>query len=293
MEMLFENVFVIGTGLIGTSLGLSMKDTGEVGKVKGYDSNTQHVMKALEIGGIDDVGQLQDVGTCDLAVLAVPVESAKSVLEKILPFLKDGTTVTDVGSTKREMMKTFDMLYRKLCQTRKFEKDINFIGGHPMAGSEKSGPDGARGDLFKGKTYVLVRDKNCSDDAFEKFKALVLKFGALPMEMEAETHDLIVSATSHLPQVVSYLLVQTLMDYAKTDDSYLKLVGSGFRDTTRLASSAPAMWIDIFKQNRDNIMDVLTHFQTQIEWFKGMLEAGRYEELSEKLEKIVMFKEHL
>ncbi|HPZ17094.1 MAG TPA: prephenate dehydrogenase/arogenate dehydrogenase family protein [Fervidobacterium sp.] len=293
MEMLFENVFVIGTGLIGTSLGLSMKDTGEVGKVKGYDSNTQHVMKALEIGGIDDVGQLQDVGTCDLAVLAVPVESAKSVLEKILPFLKDGTTVTDVGSTKREIMKTFDTLHRKLCQTRKFEKDINFIGGHPMAGSEKSGPDGATRDLFVGKTYVLVRDKNCSDDAFEKFKALVLKLGALPMEMEAETHDLIVSATSHLPQVVSYMLVQTLMDYAKTDDSYLKLVGSGFRDTTRLASSAPAMWIDIFKQNGDNIMDVLTHFQTQIEWFKGMLEAGRYEELSEKLEKIVMFKEHL
>lgn len=291
--MLFENVFVIGTGLMGTSLALAMKDTGEVGKVKGYDSNTRHVAKALEIGGIDDVGQLQDVGTCDLAVLAVPVESAKSVLEKILPFLKDGTTVTDVGSTKREMMKTFDMLYRKLCQTRRFEKDINFIGGHPMAGSEKSGPDGARRDLFVGKTYVLVRDKNCSDDAFEKFKALVLKLGALPMEIEAETHDLIVSATSHLPQVVSYVLVQTLMDYAKTDSRYLKLVGSGFRDTTRLASSAPAMWIDIFKQNGDNIVDVLSHFQTQIEWFKGMIEAGRYEELSEKIEKIVAFKEKL
>jgi len=288
MEMLFENVFIIGTGLMGTSLALAMKSSGEIGEIQGYDANSEHVVKALELGGIDRIGQLKDVDGCDLVVLAIPVEGAKDVLGRILPFLKEGTVVTDVGSTKREIIKAFETLHR--CMK---DKDVNFIGGHPMAGSEKSGPDGAIQDLFKGKTYVLVRTSSCSDEMFEKFRALVVKMDALPVEMDAELHDRIVSVTSHLPQVISYVLVQTLIDYAHEDERYVNLVGSGFRDTTRLATSAPAVWIDIFKQNKDNITDALNHFQAQIEWFKGMIETERYEELHESVTKIVSFKERL
>jgi len=286
--MLFENVFIIGTGLMGTSLALAMKSSGEIGEIQGYDANSEHVIKALELGGIDKIGQLKDIDACDLVVLAVPVEGAKGVLERIFPSLKDGTVVTDVGSTKREIINTFEDLHR--CMK---DKDVNFIGGHPMAGSEKSGPDGAIQDLFKDKTYVLVRTSSCSDEMFEKFRALVTKMDASPVEMDAELHDRIVSVTSHLPQVISYVLVQTLMDYARKDERYVKLVGSGFRDTTRLATSAPAVWIDIFKQNRDNLTDVLNHFEAQIEWFKGMIEMERYEELSESITKVVSFKEKL
>ncbi|HOA17277.1 MAG TPA: prephenate dehydrogenase/arogenate dehydrogenase family protein [Fervidobacterium sp.] len=288
MEMLFENVFIIGTGLIGTSLALAMKSSGEIREIQGYDVNSEHVVKALELGGIDRIGQLKDIDACDLVVLAVPVEGAKDVLGRIFPFLKEGTVVTDVGSTKREIIKAFESLHR--CMK---DKNVNFIGGHPMAGSEKSGPDGAIQNLFKGKTYVLVRTPSCNDEMFEKFRVLVTKMDASPIEMDAELHDRIVSVTSHLPQVVSYILVQTLIDYAREDERYVSLVGSGFRDTTRLATSIPAVWIDIFKQNKDNLTDVLNHFQAQIEWFKGMIETERYEELNESVTKIVSFKEKL
>jgi len=279
--MPFKNVLLIGCGLIGCSLTLALKETKEVKLIHGYDLNDKNLEDALEIGAIDKKTNLDDVSPYDLIILATPVEEVIHSLNNIIPRLTKDTLITDVGSTKFEIIKTVES----------FENpNVNFIGGHPMAGSEKSGPVYAQKDLFEGKPYILIKSKCCSSNYFENFKNLIEKIGTHIIEMDAKTHDEIVSVTSHLPQVVAFYLVKTLQTFQENNPDYIKLIGSGFKDTTRIAKSDPNMWLSIFKLNKDNIINALDKFEEEIEEFKIKLENDLYNELLIELENISKFR---
>ncbi|WP_158245362.1 prephenate dehydrogenase/arogenate dehydrogenase family protein [Petrotoga sp. 9PWA.NaAc.5.4] len=281
--MNFEKLMIIGTGLIGTSLALAFKETNSIRKISGYDVNKTNSQDALKLGSIDEIENLQDgIPTADIIIFATPVESIKDILTNTIELIKPGTIVSDVGSTKYQIVKIFDSFV---------DKNINFIGGHPMAGTENSGPLFARKDLFKNKPYVLVKTKKCSNEAFEKFRCLINKIEANPVIMEAQKHDKIVAVTSHLPQIVSFYLAKTLLK--EKDEDFLKLVGSGFKDTTRLAKSDPTIWIDIFKQNKENILNSVEIFESQIQNFKNNLNENKYKEIVEELKQVREFRNKL
>jgi len=278
--MLFDTAIIIGTGLIGTSLALAFKETKEVRNIIGYDIDNNSLKEALKLGAIDEPAKISDISKADLIIFATPVESIKRILRDTINLIKENTVVTDVGSTKYEIMQLFDSFKNKR---------INFIGGHPLAGSERSGPSNAKADLFKNKKYVLIKSANCDQIYFNRFERLISKIGAIPIIIDAETHDEILSTTSHLPQVVSYYLVKTLIDLKEDNENYLKLVGTGFKDTTRLSKSDPQMWIDIFKQNKENILDAIENFEKELNAFKKNLIEDKYNEIKDDLSKISKF----
>lgn len=278
--MLFDTAMFVGTGLIGASLALAFKETKEINRIIGYDIDNNSLKTALKLGAIDKPGKISDISKADLVIFATPVESTKRILLDTINLVKENTVVTDVGSTKYKIMQLFDSFNNK---------KINFIGGHPLAGSEKSGPSNAKADLFRDKLYILVKSVNCQQTYFDKFERLISKIEAIPMILDAETHDKILSTTSHLPQVISYYLVKTLMDLKEDDENYLKLVGTGFKDTTRLSKSDPQMWIDIFKQNKENILRAIENFEKELTAFKKNLIEDKYKEIKDDLIKISKF----
>jgi len=278
--MLFDTAMFVGTGLIGTSLALAFKETKEINHIIGYDIDNNSLKTALKLGAIDKPGKISDISKADLVIFATPVESTKRILLDTINLVKEDTVVTDVGSTKYKIVQLFDSFNNK---------NINFIGGHPLAGSEKSGPSNAKADLFRDKLYILVKSVNCQQTYFDKFERLISKIEAIPMILDAETHDKILSTTSHLPQVISYYLVKTLMDLKEDDENYLKLVGTGFKDTTRLSKSDPQMWIDIFKQNKENILCSIENFEKELNEFKKNLIEDKYNEIKDDLIKISTF----
>jgi len=278
--MLFDTAIIVGTGLIGTSLALAFKDTKEIRTIIGYDIDNNSLKEALKLGAIDEPAKILDISKADLIIFATPVESIKRILRDTISLVKENTVVTDVGSTKYEIMQLFDSFKNKR---------INFIGGHPLAGSERSGPLNAKADLFKDKQYILIKSVNCDQIYFNRFERLISKIGAIPIIIDAETHDEILSTTSHLPQVISYYLVKTLMDLKEDNENYLKLVGNGFKDTTRLSKSDPQMWIDIFKQNKENILRTIENFEKELNAFKENLIEDKYNEIKDDLIKISKF----
>jgi prephenate dehydrogenase len=278
--MLFDTAIIIGTGLIGTSLALAFKETKEVRNIIGYDIDNNSLKEALKLGAIDEPAKISDISKADLIIFATPVESTKSILHDTISLVKENTVVTDVGSTKYKITQLFDSFKNKR---------VNFIGGHPLAGSEKSGPLNAKADLFKGKKYILIKSPNCDQVYFNKFERLITKIGAIPIIIDAETHDEILSTTSHLPQIISYYLVKTLMNLKEDNENYLKLVGTGFKDTTRLSKSDPQMWIDIFKQNKENILRAIENFEKELNAFKKNLIEDKYKEIKDDLIKISKF----
>lgn len=278
--MLFDTAMIIGTGLIGTSLALAFKETKEISNIIGYDIDNNNLKVALNLGVIDEPAKISDISKADLIIFATPVESINIILRDTIDLIKEDTVVTDVGSTKLKIMRLFDSFKNK---------KINFIGGHPLAGSERSGPLNAKSDLFKDKLYILVKSVNCDQIYFNKFERLISKIGVIPIKLDAETHDEILSVTSHLPQVISYYLVKTLMDLKEDNENYLKLVGTGFKDTTRLSKSDPQMWIDIFKQNKENILTAIENFEKELNTFKKNLIEDKYSEIKDDLIKISTF----
>lgn len=278
--MLFDTAIIVGTGLVGTSLALAFKETKEVKNIIGYDIDSNSLKEALKLGAIDEPAKISEISKADLIIFATPVESIKSILHDTISLVKENTVVTDVGSTKYEIMQLFDTFKNKR---------VNFIGGHPLAGSEKSGPLNAKANLFKGKKYVLIKSANCDQIYFNKFERLITKIGAIPIIIDAKTHDEILSTTSHLPQIIAYYLVKTLMNLKEDNENYLKLVGSGFKDTTRLSKSDPQMWIDIFKQNKENILDSIENFEKELNAFKKNLIEDKYNEIKDDMIKISKF----
>ena len=234
---------IIGVGLIGGSLGLCLKDKlGDKIFITGLCRTEKSMQAAMELGAVDlATSDLEKViGDADIIFLSPPVLQIVPMVKKILPYLKDGAIITDAGSTKKFI---YDELKKIL------PPNIYYIAGHPMTGREKSGVTAANKDLFKNKAYVIVEDTGAPIEAHEKLMSLLRLTDANFTSLDIAKHDRCASIISHVPHVTAAALV-TLLNRAGDDlDSCLKLIGGGFKDTTRIASSNADMWADICMTN--------------------------------------------
>lgn len=267
-------VTVIGTGLIGGSLALVLKDKGLTSGVIGIDNNKEHQKKALQLGIIDEVLPLKEaIAKSKLIVLAVPVDA----LNKILPFVLDNVedqVVMDMGSIKEIVI--------ALAASHHNRK--RFVATHPMWGTEYSGPEAAVRTAFANKAAVICDAENSDVDALDLVKNLYAAIGMHLIYMDAKAHDLHAAYISHISHITSFALANTVLEKEKEEDAIFELASAGFESTVRLAKSNAATWVPIFRQNRENVLDVLNEHISQLRKFKSCLEKENYEYLNELIE---------
>ncbi|MFA7467701.1 MAG: prephenate dehydrogenase [Desulfotomaculaceae bacterium] len=267
---------IIGLGLIGGSLGLALNERQLAKHIYGVDTNRENLEMALSAEAVHEAVDLREaVSDVELVILAVPVGAVPSLLRNINGWLKPGTVVTDVGSTKQAIVDEAKSVLRP---------DIHFVGGHPMAGSETSGVAGADSYLFENAFYLLTPTPDTNHAAMDLVRGMVKGIGALVMEIPPDEHDLITAAISHLPHFVAAALVNAVTNMP-VGDRALALSAGGFRDTTRIAAGSPQMWRDIFITNRDRVLESLSFFRAAVEELEEAIRAGKgaqiYHTLSE------------
>ncbi|KJL02653.1 MULTISPECIES: prephenate dehydrogenase [Priestia] len=265
-------VLLIGVGLIGGSVALAMKKHRHV-TVVGADINTNEVQVANQLGIVDYVAEdiKTEAAQADYIVLATPVEYTTAWIHDLSTWkLKETVIVTDVGSTKGEIMKAAQALNKKR---------ISFIGGHPMAGSHTSGAVNARADLFCSARYILTPFENEQKEKIDALMHLLEPTGAQFVPLDAATHDQITGVVSHLPHVIATSLVRQVKGYSANNQLVTEMAAGGFRDITRIASSNPHMWRDILKQNRSMLLTLLDDWMKEMEQVKLLVEKGDGHEL--------------
>lgn len=267
-------VTIIGVGLIGGSMGLALKEKGLATKIIGVDDNPVHAQQALERGLIDEWNDLDTaVRNANLVVLAIPVNGVEELLPGVLD-LVDRQVVMDVGSIKSRILEII----------KDHPKKGRFVATHPMWGTEYSGPQAAVRGAFEGKATVICNREGSDADAVESVESAyrVLKMNVV--YMDAEAHDLHVAYVSHISHITSFALANTVLEKEKEEDAIFSLASGGFESTVRLAKSNPSMWIPIFMQNRENVLDVLDEHISQLRKFKACLEKENYDYLKQLIE---------
>lgn len=267
-------VAVVGIGLIGGSMALTLKEKGFADWIIGVDTNPEHQQKALELKLVDEILPLNDaVAKSDLVILAIPVNAA----EKILPGILDQTdkqVLMDVGSTKEGLLQSIHA----------HPKRARFVATHPMWGTEYSGPEAAVRGAFKDKATVICNKEENDADALALVEQLYRTLGMHLVYMNAKDHDLHVAYVSHISHITSFALANTVLEKEKEEDTIFELASGGFESTVRLAKSNSAMWVPILMQNRENVLDVLNEHISQLRKFKSCLEKENYEYLKELIE---------
>jgi prephenate dehydrogenase/3-phosphoshikimate 1-carboxyvinyltransferase len=262
----FKRLAVIGLGLIGGSLALAARRAGWVEEVVGCARHQETLDKGLALGVIDKgcLSPADAVKGADLVFLSVPVGAMAGVMKAIRPHLGVGAIVTDGGSVKAPIWRA----------ARDFLPDISrFVPGHPVAGREKSGIDAASADLYQRHRVILTPAAETSVDALARIKALWQGVGAEVEAMEMDEHDRVLAETSHLPHLLAFSLVDTLSRQGDSHDIF-RFAAGGFRDFTRIASSDPTMWHDIFCQNDEAVLAALTLFEEGLKRFRRAIETG-------------------
>ena len=267
-------ITIIGTGLIGGSMALALKDLGITEKVIGVDTNKEHIIKALELGIIDESADMVEaVKQSDLVIVAIPVQSA----EELLPLIMDHVNtqvVMDVSSTKEPILNAI----------KHHPKRSRFVGTHPMWGTEYSGPEAAVRDAFTGKVTVISGKNESDKDAVEMVEGIYHKLGMRIIYMDPSAHDIHAAYVSHISHITSFALANTVLEKEKEESAIFDMASTGFESTVRLAKSNPAMWVQIFMQNRENILDVLNEHISQLRKFKSCLEKENEEYLTELID---------
>ena len=267
---IYNTVAIIGGGLIGSSLLLSIKENSLCKTIKIYDSNIDVREKLKKIIEPDNIftNIEETVKDCDLVVLCIPVGSMKETSKKISKILKVGCVLTDTGSTKSSVI---DDIKSHLSE------NIFFIPSHPLAGTENSGPEAGFAKLFKGKYWVIVPYCPIPIEIMEDFRKFLSGTGAIVETMKPDYHDKILAITSHLPHLIAYTIVGTATDLEdQTKHDVVRFSATGFRDFTRIASSDPIMWRDVFLNNKEAVLEMLqrfsedlTYLQRAIRWSEG------------------------
>ncbi|AQS58589.1 prephenate dehydrogenase [Desulforamulus ferrireducens] len=261
--MLFKKVVIAGVGLIGGSLGLALCKRNIVPQVVGVDPDQDNLELAVQLGAVHQGATLAEALTgADLFIIATPIGVSLGVLEMALPYLQQGTIVTDVGSVKGRLVERAEAM---------LPAGIHFIGGHPMAGLEVAGVSGAREDLFEGACYLLTPTEKTEPAALIRLRGLIECLGATPMELDYREHDEAVAVISHLPHLLSAALVNTV-SYDAKEQLLLTLAAGGFRDTTRIAASNPLMWRDILLTNRSMVLAAINKFRVQLDKIEQSIE---------------------
>ena len=278
---LFNTIAIVGMGLIGGSVGLAVKKRNLTNKIIGISRSETSLQKALKRGAIDEIAlDKSKVKAADFVILATPVGKIVPLIKELLPYLKKGTIITDVGSTKKEIMD----------EIRTFLPDsINFIGGHPLTGSEKNGVEFADADLFEKSICFLVPYNNSKgiEKSLGKLKGFWKAVGACPVVISAEEHDFIVAGISHLPHIVAVALVNSISDVDWKGKKLTEFAGQGWRDTTRISGGLPEIWIDILSSNRDKLLMFMEKFDKEWKRIKKSLEEMKFKNLNAILEQAV------
>lgn len=267
-------VTIVGTGLIGGSFAFALRDKRLVKQLIGVDKNQQHQKRALELGIVDEILPLEEaIEKSDFIVLAVPVDALQKLLPAVLDKV-DKQVVIDMGSTKSNVIEA----------VAHHPKRSRFVATHPMWGTEFNGPEAAVKDAFINKATVICDKENSDEDAVELVESIYKAIGMHLMYMDAISHDLHAAYVSHISHITSFALANTVLEKEKEEDAIFELASGGFESTVRLAKSNPAMWVPIFKQNRENVLDVLNEHISQLRKFKSCLEKENYEYLQELIE---------
>lgn len=269
-----RRVAVLGMGLIGGSLSLALKERGTAEEVAAYDRDPDVLARAQAAGAIDITASTpgEAVEGAGLVVLATPVDVMPATLEKIAPLVAPDAVVTDVGSAKAGVVEAG----RSLLKDR-------FVGGHPMAGSERHGFEAADAALFDDRWWILTPASDTSSRAFETVRAMVTAVGARPVAVTPEVHDGLVARLSHVPQLAASALVASAAAGDEAEELF-KLAAGGFRDATRIAASDPDLWVAILRSNRAAVLDGLTQLQDRLAHAARLIEQDGWGELREFLD---------
>lgn len=261
-----KSICIVGLGLMGASLALAVR--GKYGRITAVTRRQETADEALQRNIVDAAStDFNTIHEADIVVLAAPVRTIIQQLYQVSDSFEESDTsliITDLGSTKTEIVKTMDAL----------PANLRAVGSHPMCGKEVTGLDAADATLYQNKTWVLTRTQRTDDDAFEKIKALAENAGANTLELDAQRHDRLVAWISHLPYAVSAALMSTVDAASVNDDAVYRVAASGFRDTTRIAGSEVNMMLDILLTNRDAVLNSVRDFQFTLDQFTAMLERN-------------------
>ncbi len=266
--MIYDRVALLGLGLIASSMGHAMKAAGLAGEITGYARSAETRDIAREVGFCDRVcDRIADaVADADLVVLAVPVGAMGDVAAAMAPYLKPGATVTDVGSVKQAVVEAV---------SPHLPDGVHFIPGHPLAGTEESGPRSGFATLFRNRWCLLIDAEGTDPEAMARLRALWEGMGANVDVMDAAHHDVVLAVVSHTPHLIAYTMVGVAEHVRRVSDSeIIKYSASGFRDFTRIAASDPTMWRDVFLTNKDAVLDILGRFSEELFVLQRAIRTG-------------------
>lgn len=255
-------ITIIGPGLIGGSLAMGLRENGFASRLIGVDNKPENAQKALELGLVDEVLPLQEaVAASRMIVVATPVDSLTALIPQVLDLVDAQKVVLDVGSTKIPVLEAVEHHPNR----------ARFVATHPMAGTEYSGPGAAIRGLFEGKCCVFSDVEKSDAEAVYLCRSMYESLGMHINFLEGAAHDLHVAYVSHISHIASFALALTVLEKEKNEDRIFELASGGFNSTVRLAKSSPATWVPIFRQNRDNVLDVLDEFINTISRFRTLL----------------------
>lgn len=273
MSVIFDRVALIGLGLIAGSMSLAMRRAGVAGEIVGTARSDETRRIAEEIGLVDRVvaSSAEAAEGADLIVLAVPVGAMADIAAEIAPHLKPGALVIDVGSVKRSV---FDSVIPAL------PEGVHFIGTHPMAGTEHSGPRSGFAELFDNRWCLVVPPEDAPAELVEKLERFWRSLGSNTERMDPDHHDLVCAVVSHTPHLIAYTMVGVADDLRRvTDSEVIKFSAAGFRDFTRIAASDPTMWRDVFLTNKDATLEILGRFTEELFALQRAIRTGDGEQL--------------
>jgi prephenate dehydrogenase len=274
-NLMFNNVTIIGVGLISGSFALALKQKGFAKNIIGVSKTQASIDKALSLGIINEALPLKEaVEKSDFIYIAIPVDATIPMLLKVMDLITTQQIVADAGSTKLSMCKAVE--------NHPMRKQ--FVATHPMWGTEYSGPQAAVNNAFAGRACVICEKEKSNNEAVAKVETLYKSMGMHMIYMDAISHDMHAAYISHISHITSFALANTVLEKEKEEDAIFELAGGGFESTVRLAKSNPAMWAPIFMQNKENVLDVLNEHITQLRKFKASLEKENLPYLIELME---------
>ena len=279
MNNVFNKVCIIGLGLIGGSIGLSLKRLNSSSQVVGYAKTKLTLKRAVERGLVDKVEEnlINAVNDADFVILATPLSMFKSIIGEISPFLKEGCIISDTGSAKLSVIKELKNI---------IPGNIEFVPGHPIAGTEESGPDSGFAELFDNRWCILTPTEDNTSNAIHLVKKFWESLGSKVEIMEPSHHDKVLAITSHIPHLIAFNIVGTANNLANvTEKEVVKYSAGGFRDFTRIAASDPKMWSDIFTYNSEAVLEMLELFSNDLAKLKDAVKKKDSDLLFSNFEK--------
>ena len=281
-----KKIAIIGLGLIGGSIGLKLKAQSLELKVIGIPRREETLKEALALGAIDEgtTDHVKGVVDADVVFICTPINLIIPIIKEIVPSLKKGAIVTDVGSSKQMIVSEAEKL---------MPKGVYFVGGHPMAGKETFKLEAAEADLFKDKKWILTSTSKTSKKALEIIKEVVRELGCQVLEMDPKTHDLAVAGVSHMPLMVAASLVNAVADAQEAKEEMKLCASSGFRDTTRIASGDPILGVDMFTTNKKAVLKMLSAFKKSLSNLEKLIKEGEAGKIEKELGKAKSFRDSI